>query len=118
VGLAKNYPDKSCDRPLGELLYYNWTIPAEKRKALALKEYMSFAEGQINTSAKVMLDNAREWIALLVPEIKPLLDLSEGTKPAQALIQLQQFLAPADTRFLELPAFFNDSAEVGNLVPK
>ena len=54
---------------------------------------------------------------MLVPELKPVLELSSGSV-AEEIMQLQQFLAPAETTQLDLPTAFNESSEVGDLVPK
>ena len=116
--LAKDYPISSSPTPFATLLQSNWTMPLEVRKALALKAYTAFGENQTNTSVNTMRDNAREWIALLVPEIKPLLDLWTGAEPAQEILQLQQFLAPVETCSIELPQEFNESNEMRNLLPK
>lgn len=118
LGLAKDYPSSDSGKPLGELLQHNWTIPAEERKAMALRAYQEFAQSQPNTSVNVILNNAREWIALLVPEMKPLLDLCSGSGPAEEILQLEQFLAPAETAQFDLPKSFDESAEMRDLMPK
>lgn len=118
VSLAKNYPSNSCNRPFGELLAVNWTIPPETRKAVACETFNDFGMDQTSTTVGVMLDNAREWIGLLVPELIPLLELCDGQKPDVEIQQLQQFLQPANTEVLELPNAFSDSTEMSDLVPK
>ena len=67
-----------------------------------------------------MLDNAREWIGLLVPEMKTLLDLWGGGSagPAQEILQLEQFLIPAETGSIELPQEFDESREMRDLLTK
>lgn len=106
LGLAKDYP-RSSTCSLEELLKYNWTIPVETRKAMALKEYMTFGDAQTDVSIEALRDNAREWISLVVPEMKSLLDLCSGAGPAEEIMQLQQFLTPAETSMLDLPQSFD-----------
>ena len=118
LGLAQDYPRSECRRSLGDVLAYPWTMPGEERKALALKAYASFGEKQANASVTTIIDNAKEWIALLVPEMQPLLDLCGGDGPAAQVLQLQQFLAPAETGMLALPAAFDACTEMSDLVPK
>lgn len=106
LGLAQDYPHSStCS--LEELLKYNWTLPVETRKAMALKEYMTFGDAQTDVSIEAIRDNAREWISLVVPELKSLLDLCSGAGPAEEIMQLQQFLTPAETSTLDLPQSFD-----------
>ena len=120
MNLAKDYPATNFPSPLGELLKFDWTIPVEDRKALARKEYAAFGEDQTNTTVNTMLDNAREWIGLLVPEMKTLLDLWGGGSagPAQEILQLEQFLIPAETGSIELPQEFDESREMRDLLTK
>lgn len=123
LSLAQNYPSSAYGRgPLGDLLKCRWTIPAEERKAQALQAYQTFGENQPSMSVNVLMDDAREWIALLVPELQPMLDLYSGpgasAGPAEEIMQLQQLLTPAETTSIELPASFNDSVEVRDLMPK
>lgn len=118
LSLAKHYPSNTCKQAFGELLAYDWTIPAETRKAVACEAFEAFGADTPYTRVGLMLDNAREWIGLLVPELVPLLELCDGQKPDVEFQQLQQFLQPANTNVLELPTLFNDSTEVGDLVPK
>lgn len=106
LGLAQDYP-RSSTCSLEELLKYNWTLPVETRKAMALKEYMTFGGAQTDVSIDVMRDNAREWISLVVPELKSLLDLCSSADPIEEIMQLQQFLTPAETSMLDLPQSFD-----------
>lgn len=106
LGLAQDYPrSNSCS--LEDLLTYNWTLPVEIRKAMALKEYMTFGDAQTHVSVAVLLSNAREWISLVVPEMKPLLDLYGGVGPNEEIMQLQQLLTPTETSMLDLPQSFD-----------
>ena len=89
----------------------------EERKAVALHAYQSFGSEQVDAQANTLVKNAKEWIGLLVPELKPVLELSSGSV-AEEIMQLQQFLAPAETMEIALPTAFNDSGDVGDLVPK
>lgn len=118
LSLAKDYPCNVSRAPLSEVLQYQWTLTEEKRKALTLSAYQSFGKNQHNTGIDVLLTNAKEWIALLVPELKMVLDLNSGIGPGLEVLQLETFLSPANTNNLELPQDFNDSTEVCDAMPK
>lgn len=117
AALAPNFPQALAGVAWADALPTAWTLPMEERKAVALKAYQEFGEQQVDAHANMLIRNAKEWIGLLVPELKPVLELSSGSV-AEEILQLQQFLAPAETMQLALPASFNDSSEMGDFVPK
>lgn len=116
AALAPNFPQSLTGVAWADTLPVAWTSPAEERKAIALKAYQTFGSQQVDAHADTLIKNAKEWIGLLVPEIKSLLELSSGSV-AQEIMQLQQFLSPAETTQLDLPTAFNESSEVGDLLP-
>ena len=117
AALAPDFPPTLAGVAWADALPLVWTLPMEERTAVALHAYQSFGSEQVDAQANTLVKNAKEWIGLLVPELKPVLELSSGSV-AEEIMQLQQFLAPAETTQLDLPTAFNESSEVGDLVPK